>query len=95
MGFHQFIAYSGSSVGYLAAVVKTTNIEGILQIDLNKTDFYGQQTIPTFLYYNPTLDAQLVNLDLPAGTFDMYDAITENNGPYQCIRHGGHTGTFE
>jgi hypothetical protein len=70
--------YSGSSVGYLAAVADTTNIAGILQIDLNKTDFYAQHPFPTYLYYNPTGSAQLVALNLPAGSFDIYDAITEH-----------------
>jgi len=69
--------YSGSSVGYLAAVVKTTNIPEILQIDLNKTDFYGENALPSYLYYNPTSTAKQVNVTLPTGTFGVYEAITE------------------
>jgi hypothetical protein len=69
--------YSGSSVGYLAAVVDTTNVPGILQIDLNKTDFYGQAALPSFLYYNPTTNVQLVNVALPTGTWGVYEALTE------------------
>ena len=69
--------YSGSSVGYLAAVVKTTNIPEILQIDLNKTDFYGDNSLPSYLYYNPTQNSKQVNVSLPAGTFAVYEAITE------------------
>lgn len=70
--------YSGSSVGYLASVISKTNVEGILQIDLNKTDFRGENTYPTYLYYNPESTAQTVEITLPAGTYDLYDAISES-----------------
>ena len=69
--------YSGSSVGYLASIINTTNVEGILQIDLNKTDFRGENTYPTYLYYNPEAITQTVDLNLPTGTYDIYDAISE------------------
>jgi hypothetical protein len=69
--------YSGSSVGYLAAVVQTTNIPEILQIDLNKTDFYGENKLKSYLYFNPTTTAKLVNVNLPSGSFGVYDAIAE------------------
>ena len=70
--------YSGSSVGYLASIISKTNIEGILQIDLNKTDFRGDKTYPAYLYYNPAVTSQSVQLTLPSGIFDVYDAITES-----------------
>lgn len=69
--------YSGSSVGYLAAVVQTTNIPEILQIDLNKTDFYGDHSLAAYLYFNPTNSTKQVNVLLPSGVFGVYDAITE------------------
>ncbi|MBW8331255.1 MAG: T9SS type A sorting domain-containing protein [Prolixibacteraceae bacterium] len=69
--------YSGSSVGYLAAVVQTTNIPEILQIDLNKTDFYGDNSLVSYLYFNPTQGSKQVDVILPSGTFGVYDAITE------------------
>lgn len=69
--------YSGSSVGYLGAVVTTTNVPEILQINLNKTDFYGENALPSYLYYNPTTASKQVNITLPTGTFGVYDAITE------------------
>ncbi len=70
--------YSGSSVGYLAAVVQTTNVPEILQIDLNKTDFYGDNSLVSYLYFNPTTGAKQVTVNLPSGTFSVYDAITES-----------------
>ncbi|MDD4968980.1 MAG: T9SS type A sorting domain-containing protein [Paludibacter sp.] len=70
--------YSGSSVGYLASIISKTNVEGILQVDLNKTDFRGDKTFPSYLYYNPSVTTRPVNLPLPAGSFDVYDAITQS-----------------
>jgi len=69
--------YSGSSVGYMASILSKTNVEGILQIDLNKTDFRGDKLYPSYLYYNPAAVAKSVQLTLPSGNFDIYDAITE------------------
>jgi hypothetical protein len=69
--------YSGSSVGYLAAVAKTTNIAEILQIDLNKTDFYGDNAFVSYLYFNPTTVTKQVSVSLPSGNYGIYDAITE------------------
>jgi len=69
--------YSGSSVGYLAAVAQKTNVPEILQIDLNKTDFYGDNALPSYLYFNPTATSKQVDVTLPSGTFGIYDAITE------------------
>ncbi|MDP2422829.1 MAG: LamG-like jellyroll fold domain-containing protein [Bacteroidales bacterium] len=69
--------YSGSSVGYLAAVINPTDTPEILQIDLNKTDFYGDNSLVSYLYFNPTQTNKQVNVELPAGTFGIYDAITE------------------
>jgi len=69
--------YSGSSVGYLAAVVQATNVPGILRIDLNKTDFYGENAFPSYLFYNPGEAMQQVDLKMPEGSFGVYDAITE------------------
>lgn len=75
--FTDLSLYSGSSVGYMASIINTTNVNGVLQIDLNKTDFRGDNTYPTFLYYNPNPAVQNVSLSLPAGNFDIYDAVSE------------------
>jgi hypothetical protein len=69
--------YSGSAVGYLAAIIDSTNVNGILQIDLNKTDFRGENNYPNYLYYNSTTNSQIVNLTLSSGNYDVYDAISE------------------
>jgi hypothetical protein len=70
--------YSGSSVGYLAAILEKTNIPEILQINLNKTDFYGDNSYPAFMYFNPSQTNQQVNINLPQGQFAVYEAITQS-----------------
>ncbi|MGD0581310.1 MAG: LamG-like jellyroll fold domain-containing protein [Bacteroidales bacterium] len=70
--------YSGSSVGYLSAVIDSTNVTGILRINLNKTDFYGDNALISYLYFNPTPTSEQINIDLPTGSFGVYEALTEN-----------------
>ena len=69
--------YSGSGVGYLASVVKATNIPEILQIDLNKTDLYGDDSLVSYLYFNPTQESKQVLVNLPQGNFGVYESLTE------------------
>jgi len=68
--------YSGSSVGYMAAVVEPTDVEGIISIDVNATDFFSRDNIPTYLYYNQWSTAKSVTVSMPDGTFDLYDIIS-------------------
>lgn len=69
--------YGSSSVGYLAAVVETTDVEGILLLDVNKTDFFLEGAYPTYALYNPHATDKMVTLTLPTGSHDVYDAISE------------------
>jgi hypothetical protein len=48
-----FSLYSTSIVGIYGAIVNTTNVEGILALNCNATDFYAANKYPEFLYYNP------------------------------------------
>ena len=69
--------YGTSSIGYLGSIVKKTNVDKILQIDLLKTDFYGGAAYPTYLLYNPYGTAYLVEMDAGNGPVDIYDALSE------------------
>ena len=69
--------YSSSHVGYLGAILNKTNEEGILSLDLNKTDFFGDKAFPQQLIYNPYNTAKNIEINLGSGTYDIYDAITE------------------
>jgi len=68
--------YSSSHVGILGGIIDTTNVESILRLDLLSTDYYGEEAYPTYLYYNPHESLRSVELHLPEGSFDLYDAIT-------------------
>ncbi len=69
--------YGSSHVGYLAGIINKTDIDGILQLDLLKTDFYKQQAFPTYLYYNPFDTGKSILFDLPEGNYKVYDVITK------------------
>lgn len=69
--------YGSSSIGYLAAVLDKTDVEGILLLDLNKTDFFTKDSYPSYALYNPHTENKVVTLTLPSGSHDIYDAISE------------------
>ncbi|MBN2710336.1 MAG: T9SS type A sorting domain-containing protein [Calditrichaceae bacterium] len=68
--------YGSAHVGILGAIVDTTNIEKILKLDVLKTDFFGKTAFPTYLLYNPFMADTLVEIDLPVGNYDIYDAVS-------------------
>ena len=69
--------YGSSHVGYLGAIITTTNVDGILLLDLNKTDFFGKNSFPSYVVYNPYASDKSVTLPLGPVTYDIYDAISE------------------
>jgi hypothetical protein len=69
--------YSSSQVGIFGAIIKKTNVEKILQLDCNVTDFYGKNDFPTYLYYNPYEEEKEVVFTGSEGVFDIYDALTQ------------------
>ncbi len=68
--------YGSSHVGYLGALVDTTNVPGILQLDLLATDWFNDSAYPTYLYYNSYDIPMQVDLMLPIGTHDIYEMTT-------------------
>jgi hypothetical protein len=68
--------YGSSHVGIFGAIIEKTNVEGILQLNLNMTDYYSQDAYPTHLYYNPYDEVKQVELDFQDAVFDIYDAIS-------------------
>jgi hypothetical protein len=67
--------YGGGFVGYLGGVVGRANHELILQLDATKTDFYADESYPTYLYYNPYDEAKSVEISLDEDT-DLFDAVS-------------------
>lgn len=68
-----FSLYSTSIAGIFAAIVNTTEVEGILALDCNATDFYGDNPFPEFLYYNPYNEIKTVTYQskVPVDLFDI------------------------
>ncbi|WP_421895040.1 LamG-like jellyroll fold domain-containing protein [Marinoscillum sp.] len=69
--------YGSSHVGYLGALLAPTNVEGILTIDVNVTDFFVDSPFPTYMVYNPYAESKLVEIQLGDQSKDVYDAISE------------------
>jgi hypothetical protein len=69
--------YGSSHVGYLGAIVEQTNVDGILKLDANATDFFGPNPFPTFVIYNPFSEAKQITLQIGNEAKDLYDAISE------------------
>jgi hypothetical protein len=72
-----FALYGASHVGMLAAVVNTTNVEKILQLDLLATDYYHAPAYPTYLYYNPYGTPQTVDVNVGSVPTDVYDTVSQ------------------
>ena len=70
--------YGSAHVGNLGGIIKPTNIEKLLRVDLLKTDYFHDPAYPTFLYYNPHPTAKTVELDLGAERKDIYDAASKS-----------------
>jgi len=72
-----FALYGASHVGMLGAIVNTTNVEKILQLDLLATDYYHAPAYPTFLYYNPYGTPQTVDVNVGSVPIDVYDTVSQ------------------
>lgn len=68
--------YGSSHVGILGGIIEKTNEEKILKIDLLKTDYFHSPAYPSYLFYNPFSESKQIQFDLPPGTYDLYDAVS-------------------
>lgn len=66
--------YGSSHVGILGGIVRSTNVSGILQLDLLKTDWFHGPAYPSYLYYNPHDSTQNVEIDVGPQSSDLFDA---------------------
>ncbi|GAA0316985.1 hypothetical protein GCM10008967_04470 [Bacillus carboniphilus] len=72
-----FSLYSGSHTGILASIVEETNVEGILRLDVQATQFYNEHAFPTFLIYNPHNEVKEVEYEVASeGAVDLYNTLT-------------------
>lgn len=72
-----FSLYSGAHIGLLASIIEETDVEAILKIDLNKSDFLST-SYPTYLLYNPYPETKEVTYLINSSErVDLYDSITK------------------
>jgi hypothetical protein len=72
-----FSLYSSAPVGIFGSIIRKTNVEGILQLNCNVTDFYQKNSYPTYLYYNPyTSKKEVCFYNETGNSVDLYDALT-------------------
>lgn len=72
-----FSLYSTSPIGIFGSIISTTDVEGILSLDCNATDFYASRPYPVHLLYNPYKEPKTVSY-YPAGRSDLFDSVSRN-----------------
>lgn len=73
-GYTNLALYGSSHIGILGGIIDTTDVDGILRLDMLKTDYFHQPAYPTYLYYNPHEQEETVSLDVGDQPVDLYDA---------------------
>jgi hypothetical protein len=71
-----FALYGSSHAGILGGIIDTTDVQGILKLDLLKTDYFHTQAYPTYLFYNPYGVQKSVSLNVGGDAHDLYDAVS-------------------
>ena len=75
-GYTNLTLYGSSHVGILGGIIDSTNVRMILKLDVLKTDFYRDDAYPTYLYFNPYTEDQVVEIDVGEGIYDLYNTVT-------------------
>lgn len=74
-GNTNLVLYGSSHVGIFGSIIDTTDVEGILKLDLLKTDFFRDEAYPTFLFYNPYDLDKTVLIDVGSDK-DIYESTS-------------------
>ncbi|MCW3093265.1 MAG: hypothetical protein JWP81_4334 [Ferruginibacter sp.] len=73
----QFSVYGSGHVGIFGSIIRKTNVEGILQLNLLATDFYHDKAYPSFLYFNPYPTTKPVLIKNEQGKkIDLYNTVS-------------------
>jgi len=73
----QFSVYGSGHAGIFGSIIRTTNVAGILQLNLLATDFYHDKAYPSFLYYNPYTTGKTISIKIEGGKkMDLYNTVT-------------------
>lgn len=71
-----FSLYSTSPIGIFGAMVRTTDVKGILRLNCNTTDFYAAKPYPVYLYYNPLSEDKEVTYEVENKS-DLFDIVSK------------------
>ncbi|RYY61740.1 MAG: hypothetical protein EOO05_05370 [Chitinophagaceae bacterium] len=73
----QFSVYGSGHVGIFGSIIDTTDVSGILRLDLLATDFFHDKAYPSYLYYNPHTTAEMVTVEVTGDKpVDLYNTLT-------------------
>lgn len=72
-----FSVYSSSPMGIFGAIINETDVDGILQLDCNITDFYAERPYPTYLLYNPYDENKKVTYKTQNPQVDLFDIVSK------------------
>ncbi|HEY9343543.1 MAG TPA: hypothetical protein VIQ23_18345 [Hanamia sp.] len=73
----QFSVYGSAHVGIFGSIIRATEVEGILQLNLLATDFFHDKAYPSFLYYNPYAEKKTISIKINDGKkVDLYNTVT-------------------
>lgn len=61
----------------------TTDVEGVLRLDANATDFYADKPYPVWLIYNPYEKEVKITYDAGEGA-DLYDVVAQGVCGTRC-----------
>ncbi len=70
--------YSSVFLGGMGALVSQTDVNGILQIDLNATDSFGNNDYPTYLFFNPYSEDKIFTFNGTTTNYDLFDATSNS-----------------
>jgi hypothetical protein len=68
--------YGSAFVGVFGAMVRPTNHERILQLDLRATDSCSGPSYPSYLFYNPYPQSKEIVLPVASNPQDLYDCVS-------------------
>jgi hypothetical protein len=66
--------YGSVYAGIFGGIIRTTNVERILQLDCLATDFFHGRAWPTCLYFNPWPETKEIEINVGDKPCDLYDA---------------------
>ena len=73
----QFSVYGSAHAGIFGSIIRTTDVQGILQLNLLSTDFYHDKAYPSYLYYNPYKESKEITMPMEDGQkMDLYNTVT-------------------